>query len=382
MKKIVVIGANEFQLPLVEKINELGYESHVVAWEEGAVAKNIAHKFYPVSITEKEQILEICKEINADAVLTAGSDLAVNTVNYVAKRMGLIGNSEECTLVSTNKYNMRQRFLHYNVPSPKFIKIIEGEDITDKLEFPVIVKPTDRSGSRGIMKVNEVGQLEEAIKNAMVESFNKEVLIEEYVEGNEYSVETISFEGEHQLLNITQKFTTGSPHFIETMHLQPAINKEINKEKIREITFKALNALGIRYGAAHTELKINPCGEIKIIEVGARMGGDYIGSHLVQLAIGYDFLKAIVDISLGDRPEKVNKQQEDFAIVKFILSQQDQEQLNVVKQKYKDFIYEIGEIEITNHDIMSSTDRYGHYILKINDKSLLNEILKVIINDD
>lgn len=382
MKKIVVIGANEFQLPLVEKINELGYESHVIAWAEGAVAKEIAYKFYPISITEKEKILEICKEINADAVLTAGSDLAVNTVNYVANRMDLIGNSEECTLVSTNKYRMRKKFEECNVPSPKFIKLSEHEKLAYDFKPPIIIKPTDRSGSRGITKVEQIEKLDSAIKRAREESFDKEILIEEYIDGNEYSIETISFQGKHQLLNITQKFTTGSPHFIETMHLQPAINQEVDKEEIKRITFKALDALDIKFGAAHTELKINKEGAIKVIEIGSRMGGDYIGSHLVQLSTGYDFLKAIIDVSLGNEPEKLNEQKNNFALVKFIFSDLDKKQLNKIQEEYKECIYEIGKIEITNQAIKSSTDRYGHYLLQINNKILLNEVLKVLINEN
>lgn len=382
MKKIVVIGANEFQLPLVEKINNLGYESHVMAWEEGAVAKDIAHQFYPISITEKDKILDICKEIGADAILTAGSDLAVSTVNYVAKRLGLIGNSEECTVVSTNKYMMRNKFAECAVPSPRFLRILDEEYKIEDIEFPVIVKPTDRSGSRGITKVTKRDELDAAIKVARAESFNKEVLVEEYVDGNEYSIETISFNGKHQLLNITQKFTTGSPHFIETMHLQPAINLGISIEEVKEVTFKALDALDIRYGASHTELKITPEGQIKVIEIGARMGGDYIGSHLVQLSTGYDFLKAIVNVSLGIEPEQYNQEHKAFALVKFIFGEQDQEQLNEIQQKHSDCLYEIGNIKVTNHPIMSSTDRYGHYMLAIKDKNILDEMLKVLVNEN
>lgn len=382
MKKIVIIGANEFQLPLVEKINELGYESHVIAWEEGAIAKNIAYKFYPISITEKDKILDICREIGADAILTAGSDLAVCTVNYVAKRLGLIGNSEECTMVSTNKYMMRNRFAEYEIPSPCFFRVASEEYNIGDMEFPLIVKPTDRSGSRGITKVTKQEELNNAIKVAKSESFDKEVLIEEYVDGNEYSIETISFEGSHQLLNITQKFTTGSPHFIETMHLQPAVNLEIDVQKIEEITFKALDALGIQYGASHTELKVSSDGQIKIIEIGARMGGDYIGSHLVHLSTGYDFLKAIIDVSLGIKPEQYNRQHKAFALVKFIFGIKDQEQLHEIEQDHSDLIYEIGRIEVSDQAIMSSTDRYGHYMLTIKDKGTLHKMLKVLIDAD
>ena len=110
MKKIVIIGANNFQMPLIKKVKKLGYETHVFAWKEGAVGAKYADYFYPISIVEKDEILEKCKEIKPDAVLSVASDLATITVNYLAEKLGLIGNSLECTRISTNKFNMRKAF--------------------------------------------------------------------------------------------------------------------------------------------------------------------------------------------------------------------------------------------------------------------------------
>ena len=123
MKKIVIIGANNFQMPLIKKAKQLGYETHVFAWADGAVEAEFADYFYPISIIEKEKILEKCKEIKPDAITSVASDLATLTVNYLAEKLGLAGNSLECTKISTNKYEMRKAFQKYGVSVPKFFEI-------------------------------------------------------------------------------------------------------------------------------------------------------------------------------------------------------------------------------------------------------------------
>lgn len=110
MKKIVIIGANDFQKPLIQKAGEMGYETHVFAWREGATGAEDADYFYEISITEKEEILKKCLEIKPDAVATIGSDLANITVQYLTEQLGLPGNSRECIIKSTNKYAMRKAF--------------------------------------------------------------------------------------------------------------------------------------------------------------------------------------------------------------------------------------------------------------------------------
>lgn len=278
MKKIVIIGANSFQNPLILRAKELGYETHVFAWKDGAIGEKEADFFYPISIIEKEQILEKCKQIKPDAITTIASDLATVTVNYVADKLGLTGNSINCTEKSTNKYLMRKAFYENNIPTPGF-EIVENEmqlEKINKLKLPVIAKPTDRSGSRAITKIEKIEELPEAIKNAIENSFEKRAIVEEYIDGDEFSVEGITYNGKHEFLTITRKATSGAPHFIETGHIEPAgISKE-KQEEIENVVRKALDALEITNSATHTEFKITPKGEIRIIEIGARMGGDCI----------------------------------------------------------------------------------------------------------
>ena len=304
MKKLAIIGASYLQLPLVKKAKEMGIESICFAWEEGAVCKDMCDRFYPVSTVDKEEILRICREIKIDGITTIASDVAVLTVNYVAEQMGLIGNPDKYSQVATNKFLMRQCFMEHKVPSPKFC-LTEGEipEIMDTFRYPVIVKPTDRSGSRGVEKVNNREGLQAAIKRASKESFQKKAVIEEFVEGREISVESISFEGKHYVLQITDKVTTEAPFFVELEHHQPSTLPEGIKNKVKSIVLNALDALHIRYGASHAELKITKECDIRVIEIGARMGGDFIGSDLVRLSTGYDFLKGIINVAFGQFEE-------------------------------------------------------------------------------
>ena len=186
MEKVVIIGAGSLQLPLIKKVRELGYESHVFAWEEGAVGKTEADYFYPISITEKEQILKICKELSdISGVVTIASDLAVSTVNYIARELGCVANSSKCDIIATNKFEMRKALLKAGIPTPQFVKVEKNNTLvsTDELHFPIIVKPTDRSGSRAITKLLDDSKIEEAICEAQKISFERAAIVEEYIEG-------------------------------------------------------------------------------------------------------------------------------------------------------------------------------------------------------
>lgn len=366
-KKLVIIGANDFQNQLIIKAKKRGFETHVFAWEDGSIGEKTADFFYPISIVEKEQILYKCKEINPVGIISIASDLAIVTVNYVAEKMGLVGNGIKSSSISTNKYLMRKAFEANGDPSPRNYRSDElTDEIISDLKLPLIVKPVDRSGSRGITKIVNYDQLPEAIGIAEQLSFDKKAMVEEFVEGDEYSVEYISYKGNHTFLALTKKFTTGAPHFIETGHAQPADMSDEMLEKIKNIVEHALNSLMIKNGASHSEIKIDDQGNIKIIEIGGRMGGDCIGSDLVQISTGYDFVNMVIDVACGMEPffEKVCEPSK--AEVRFIFDQSDLEQLEKVKRENPDKIYRISEIEPirAEHKVVDSSTRYGYYIMR------------------
>lgn len=358
----------------------MGYETHVFAWQDGSIGERTADYFYPISIVEKERILEKCREIKPDAVTTIASDLANITVQYVASRLGLPGNSDENIIISTNKYAMRQALLDGGVPTPKFVKVSEQDDFdkaTKTMQYPLIVKPTDRSGSRGITKVDTLKEIPKAVQSAVENAFEKHAIIEEYFEGEEYSCECISYQGEHHVLAITKKYTTGYPHFIETGHMEPALLDEATVHLVEKEIKKALDALRVQNGASHSEFKITPDGEVRIIEIGSRMGGDCIGSHLVWLSTGYDFVKMVIDTALGQKPLLQREHKPQYAGIRFIFNQRDLEIYEDIKKNQPQILNYVSEIEkIGEHEVVDSSTRFGYFIIVADNKEQIKEILE------
>ena len=366
MKKLAIIGASYLQLPLVKKAKEMGLYTFCFAWEDGAVCKNVVDEFFPVSIVEKEQILDICREKRIDGICTIASDVAAPTVAYVAEKMGLVGNSYETAVKANNKFLMRNAFFNAGVPCPRYQVVTSTDEVKVNYTFPVIVKPTDRSGSLGVVKVERAEDLSLAISNALDYSFKHEAIIEEFIEGREISVEFISFRGKHYPLQITDKVTTGAPHFVELEHHQPAELSDMQYKEIYALTERALDALGVTNGASHSEYKIAKDRRVYVMEIGARMGGDFIGSDLVRLSTGYDYLKGVIEVALGNFTEPV-LDEEHYAGVYF-LCEETQRLLSVIKSASLPNMVCAEVTDKTLRRITCSADRSGFFIYQSNKK--------------
>lgn len=371
--KLAVIGASHFQLPLIQTAQRMGCEVHAFAWQCGDVGESEADVFHPVSITEVDSIVHMCQQVGIEGVCTIASDLATVAVTHVANALGLVGNSLTCMQTSTNKNLMRMAFAKAGDPSPKSMLVQEGafahvDPAAYGLAYPLIVKPTDRSGSRGVTRLESPlcpVTLDSALRIAFDQSFAKEALVEEFATGDEFSVEGLSWEGEHHILAITRKGTTGAPHFIETSHLQPAGLTPANAQLVKSVTTHALDTLGIRYGASHTELKIAADGSIRIIEIGGRMGGDCIGSHLVPLSTGVDYVRAVVDIALGREPDLTPTHAPAAALVRFLFGREDFALLDRIGRERPDLMrysYVTGTAD-NAAAITDSSTRLGHFVL-------------------
>lgn len=380
-KNIAIIGANEFQNPLILAAKEMGYTTHVFAWQAGDVGEKTADYFYPVSIVELDRILNICRKLDLAGIVSIGSDLASITVNYVAEKLGLTGNGMDSAQVATNKHRMRLAFEKAGLPSCRSRLVGSPEEAEAlALPYPVIVKPTDRSGSRGIFKVTEDGQLRHALELAMAHSFEKKALVEEFAQGREYSIEYISWQGQHHFLACTEKFTTGAPLFVETGHLQPPLHMtEETLAEIQALVPRVLDCLGVRFGASHTELKIDEKGGIKLIECGARMGGDCIGSDLVQISRGVDFVKGCVDVACGRAPMLTPAHEGRVAAIRFIFSQRDLDSLTYIQSHYPQALCHVSDIlPLDGREISDSSTRYGFFILSAATMAEMLEILRYV----
>lgn len=367
-KKIAIIGANAAITMLIDKAREKGYETHVFAWQCGDPGERAADVFYPVSIADKEKILEICKDLGISGVASVTSDFAVSTVNYVARNLGLVGNSERTDLVARNKYEMRCAFREAGIYTPRFYQAdnnFRPEEVED-FNYPLIVKPTDRWSSKGVTRVDVPEYLMDAVHYAVQESFNDKAIIEEFMDGPEYSAECICYRGERRVLTFTQKETTGNPHYIETGHIQPANIPAEKQEDIRRVVFKALEILDIQNGAAHAEFRILPDGQIGIIEIGARMGGDCIGTDLTPISTGLDYLGMVVDIACGGAPSFKPVGEPTPVRIKFIIQKSDKEAYEVLCLKHPEAIVRAGEFnDDFDSAVVDSSTRHGYYIEKL-----------------
>ena len=336
------------------------------AWADGAVCAEMADCFYPISIVEKDAILVICRREKIDGICTIASDVAAPTVAYIAQALHLPGNTYESAIRANNKYLMREAFYKAGIKCPKFARVKEDVEVDlSTWSFPLIVKPVDRSGSLGVLRVESLEELYNGIKAAQAFSFRHEAIVEEYINGREISVEFISDKGIHYPLTITDKVTTGAPHFVELEHHQPADLSKSQYQEIYMTTEKALRALSITDGASHTEYRITEEGEIFILELGARMGGDFIGSDLVYLSTGYDFVRGVIQNALGTFEKPVFGEQAHSGV--YFLSKETERLLPYFDEKDISGIVKREQMDNALKTVTCSADRSG-YIIYQSDK--------------
>ena len=364
-KKLAIIGASYLQEPLIVRAKELGIETHVFAWDNGASASAKADFFYPISIINKDEIFEECQKIGIDGITSVASDVAVETVNYIAELMRLTGNSNECSIKSRDKFEMRKALSSVGLNAIKY-QILDSLDDSIELDFPFMVKAVDRSGSRGVTLVNNFSEFEDAYAEAYEVSFAKKVLIEEYFEGRQFSLEAITENGEHYLVAVTAEYFTGPPNFVELGSFIPASLSNEQIDLLNDNVFKALDAVGLREGASHTEIRLNDEGDVQIIEVGARMGGDF-RDMMVLHSTGYDFLENVIRNSFNlniQKPKQIHNNKR-VSLVRYCTRSADYRIIEEI-EKNLDLIYKDLKFDNKNFEAHSSDERKGFILAKGN----------------
>lgn len=308
-KKFMILGASILQLPAIREAQRMGLtvvavdmDPDAIGFLEPGVVKEV------ISTIDVSAVVETAKRHNICGVITVASDMPMRSVAAVAKEMGLIGVSIETALKATNKAAMRAAFREHGVASPLSFRISdkkEYDEIVSRFESPFIVKPADNSGSRGIYLVEDLRSLEDveqAYAYSQQFSRNGDVVVEEFMVGPEVSVELLVVNGECHVLQITDKLTTGAPHFVEIGHSQPSRLPAEAQEKIRVLAAQAAKAVGIKNGPGHAEIILTKDGP-KMVEIGARMGGGCITTHLVPLSTGVNMTRATIQTALGKTPD-------------------------------------------------------------------------------
>jgi biotin carboxylase len=303
MTTLLIIGAGRLQMPAYIVGRRLGL--HLVGVDRNSQAPGLAmaDASYPIDTRDVEGIMTVARRHAVDGVVTLCTDQPVRVVSAVAAQLGLRAISPEAAALATNKAAMRDAFARAGAPSPKHRRVRNkaalSEAIAD-LGLPVIVKPPAASGSRGICTIRVKEEARAALAHALRYA-DGEVVVEEFVEGPEVSIETLSFGGQHYVVAITDKRTTGEPHWVELGHVEPSRLTEALQRDVAEAAVAGLRALGIDDAAGHVEVKASSNGP-KLIEIGARLGGDFIGAELALRSTGVDMVEALIYIALGQRP--------------------------------------------------------------------------------
>lgn len=298
-KKLFIVGGAYLQLPAIVKAKELGLQVAVADYDSNAVGISYADKYYNVSTIDELGIYEAAKDFRANGIITLATDMPMRAIAYSCERLGLKSISYETAIKSTNKGEMIKSFEAHGVAHPWYFIIKDLKELNNiegEISFPCICKPIDSSGSRGVTLINGPEELETSVLYSLQNSRSKGVIIEEYMSGNEVSVEVMVLDGEVQIIAVTDKVTTGAPHFVEIRHSQPSLLSKKDIDRIKELAAKAVLAVGIKNGPAHVEIMLTEDGP-KIIELGARLGGDFISTHLVPLSTGIDLVEAVINLA-------------------------------------------------------------------------------------
>ena len=392
MKKLLVLAAGLLQIPVIKKAREMGY--YVIAADDDPNAPGMAladKAIAPGGLMNEEKMVAIAKEEKVDGVIHPCSEVAMNVMGRINDELGLCGISKEIAIRATNKHLMREAFEKYGAPSPKSILTKDEEDawciFCKEFDTNAILKPSRNSGSRGIAKVEKgisKGEFVSLYQRALDESRDHQVLIEQFIEGPEFSVEVIVWQGEPHVLAVTDKKTTEAPYFVELGHNQPSLFPEDVQQKLKEGAIAGCKSLGLTYCAAHCELKIQN-GEAYLMEIGARMGGDFISTELTHLSSGVDMVAATIDVVLGVEPNlKPVEEKHGVAIRYFTPKPGVVKRIENTEILKRADVYD-AEIYVkpgdTVKEVKSSLDRSGHVIVTAVTASEAIEEAEKIINE-
>ena len=368
MKKLMIVGASVLQLPAILKAKEMGLHVAVVDFNPQAIGISYADQYYNASTMDENAVLAAAEDYQPDGIMTLATDMPMRGVAKTSDKLHLHSINYETAVKATDKYDMIKAFKEHEVSSPWFFVADSLEELKEHerdVTFPCIIKPTDNAGSHGVAKVNSFEELLANYEYSHSCSRHGEVIVEEYLDGPEVSVEVMVVDGKVNILQITDKITTEAPHFVEMGHTQPSRLPVDVQTAIRNVTVAACKAIGIDKGPAHVEMKVTKRGPV-MIELGARMGGDNITTHLVPLSTGIDMVGSTIKVAMGVQPDieptlhcgsAIRYFEVPFGTIKAIEGVELAKQIPGVKQIT--FTKEVGEASAPIH---CSNDRIGFVI--------------------
>lgn len=309
MANILILGGSEYQKHSIISIKEDNHMIHLLDRDNNPFCKQYADYFKAIDYSKKEEVLDYALKNKIDCIVPL-NDFGVHAAFYVSQKLNLKNSNYATAKCSTDKGLMREIWQIEQIPQPNF-KIFQKGDFIDlkQFSFPVVVKPTDSSGGRGITIAKNEEELKFSIDLAT--SFtvnNNRIIIEEFIEGTEVTVEGLAYNGKIQLLTLSDKIKPDSKYRVATSLNYPAFFSNSVKDKIYNIVILASESLGIANGAIHAELIVSPDeAEIKMVELGARGGGGHVFGKIIEMVTGINAPKEYVKILLGEQPLLLEK---------------------------------------------------------------------------
>lgn len=302
MKKIMILGAGSGQIPFICAARQKGYNTIVVSPKGNYPGFAFANKCYYFDTRDKEKILEVARFENISAIATDQTDVAVPTVAYVAENMGLRGIGQDLALKFTNKYEMRNAAKHVGIAVPRYAKasnLSEAIEIALEISFPIIIKPLDSSGSRGVIKIITQKELEQKFVETASFSTDNSIIVEQFIEGREYLADGFAMEGIYHTLDVGIKEYFDLPeHFISKMCMffsSRNLSDPIMR-RVAQTNDDLIRGMGLPFGITHAEyLHSYKDDKIYLVECAARGGGVYLSSHLTPNATGFNTNDALLD---------------------------------------------------------------------------------------
>ena len=305
MKKIMILGAGIYQVPLIKCAKNLGLFTVVVSIRGNYPGFELADKIVYEDTTDYEKILEIATEEKIDGIVTAGTDVAVITIGRVCDALGLTGLSFEAAHIASNKLLMKEKYEEYGVNTARFRKINIGEknigDIISCLNYPLICKAVDSSGSRGIVKVNCEEEILRAIESVKEVTREEYFIIEEYIEGEEFGAQAFVENGEVKFVLPHGDFVFKGDTGVPVGHWAPfELSDEIIEETKQQLS-KAVKAMKLDDCAINADF-ILADNKVYVLELGGRSGATCL-AELVSIYYGYDYYEKIIKRAWGEEVE-------------------------------------------------------------------------------
>lgn len=301
------MGAGLAQVDAIRRAKQLGYRVLATDGSAEAPGLKVADEGRNIDVKDVEQNLNWARSAKIDGVTSYASDIVLPTVLAIREALGLPGLSRRPLEISLDKSKQRILFSQHGLQQPDFsivTNIAELRNSASRLGLPLVVKPIDNAGSRGVIQVTDEPELDKAFERSVSNSKKGVVIAEQFIEGLELTVEGISIGGKHHILAISDKYKPDSPYRVATQLVYPAAISADVRMKVVDLITKAYEAMGVDNTPTHSEVIVSEEGP-KIVEVSCRGGGFYVFTKVVEIASGYDIVGNWTRLCVGDSIEPV-----------------------------------------------------------------------------